>query len=51
MEVFDGHFPGANFLLSGCGFPESNAHSANENLDLEFCRKFTATIALTLSKL
>jgi len=51
MEVFASHFPETNFLLTGCGFIDSNAHSANENLDLEFCRKLTTVIALTLSKL
>ncbi len=51
MEVFDQNFPGTNFLLTGCGFLDCNAHSANENLDLEFCRKLTTVIALLLSKL
>jgi len=44
-------FPDANFLLTGCGFVESNAHAADENLDLEYCRKLTETIAHLLSKL
>ena len=51
MELFSGMYPAANFLLTGVGFPDSNAHSANENLDLEFCRKLTSTIALTLANL
>ena len=51
MEVFDQNFPGTNFLLTGCGFLDCNAHSANENLDLEFCRKLTTVISLLLSKL
>ena len=51
MEVFNQTFPGANFLLTGVGFPESNAHSANENIDLDFCRKLTTVIALTLAGL
>ena len=37
------------------GLPISNhdnsQHAANENLDLEFCRKLITTLALTLSKL
>jgi len=51
MEVFATHFPESNFLLTGVGFVDSNAHAANENLDLEFCEKLTQVIALTLSKL
>lgn len=51
MEMFSTMFPKANFLLTGVGFPDSNAHAANENLDLEFCRKLISTVALTLSKL
>ena len=51
MELFSSMYPNANFLLTGVGFPDSNAHAANENLDLEFCRKLTSTIALTLAKL
>lgn len=51
MEVFSTNFPGTNFLLTGVGFADSNAHSANENIDLEFCEKLTKVIALTLSKL
>ena len=50
MEVFSSEFPNANFLLTGVGFPDSNAHSANENLRLDFCRKLTTTIGLMLSK-
>ena len=51
MEVFDKNFHGTNFLLTGCGFLDCNSHSANENLDLEFCRKLTTVISLLLSKL
>lgn len=51
MEVFSKEFPNAQFLLTGCGFPDSNAHSANENLDIQFCNKLTAVIAVFLSQL
>lgn len=51
MEVFKSNFPESNFLLTGVGFPESNAHSANENLDLEYTRKFTTVLTSLLSKL
>ena len=51
MEVFSQNFPGTNFLLTGCGFLDSNAHSANENLDLDYCRKLTTVVGLLLSKL
>ncbi len=51
MEFFSVMYPKANFLLTGVGFPDSNAHAANENLDLDFCRKLTSTIALTLANL
>ena len=51
MEVFKKHFPESNFLLTGVGFPESNAHSANENLDLDYTRKFTTVISKLLSTL
>ena len=51
MEVFGHKFPEANFLLTGVGFPDSNAHAANENIDLEFTRKLTGVIAVTLAQL
>ena len=51
MEVFSSNFPGANFLLTGVGFIDSNAHAANENLDVEYCEKLTQVIALTLARL
>ena len=51
MEFFSTMYPSANFILTGVGFPDSNAHAANENLVLEFCRKLIAAVALTLSKL
>ncbi len=51
MEFFSTMYPNANFLLTGVGFPDSNAHAANENLDLEFCRKLISTVALTLGYL
>lgn len=44
-------YPNAYFLLTGADFPESNAHAANENLELEYTRKFTTAISLFLSKL
>mmetsp|Transcript_29286 Transcript_29286/g.38997 ORF Transcript_29286/g.38997 Transcript_29286/m.38997 type:complete len:185 (+) Transcript_29286:909-1463(+) len=51
MEIFSNEFPNANFLLTGAANITGNAHCANENLDLEYCRKFITTIALTLSRL
>ncbi len=51
MQFLAESFPGVSFLLTGVGFPDCNAHAANENLDLEFCRKLITTLALTLSKL
>ena len=51
MEVISQLFPSTLFILTGCGLLSSNAHAANESLDLEYCRKFTTTIALILSRL
>ena len=51
MEVFSAEFPNANFLLTGLAFPDSNAHSANENLRLEYCRKLTTCVSVFLSKM
>lgn len=51
MDVFAQAFPGSNFLLTGVGFPDSNAHSANENLRLEYCRKLTTAVSVFLSKM
>jgi len=51
MEVFTKEFPKVNFMLTGCGFADSNAHSANENLDIQFCAKLTSVIALMLSNI
>ena len=45
MNVFAELFPKSKFLVTGVGFPHSNAHSANESLDLEYCRKLTTLIA------
>ena len=50
MEVFSQEFPEANFLLTGVGFADSNAHSANENLRLDYCKKLTTALAVFLSK-
>ena len=49
MSFFSEMFPQVNFLLTGCGFPDCGAHSANEHLVLEYCRKVTEVIALTIS--
>lgn len=51
MTLFSEEFPEANFILTGVLQPTGNAHCADENLDLEYTRKFTNMIALTLSKL
>ncbi|CDW75791.1 peptidase m20 [Stylonychia lemnae] len=51
MEIFSSNFPGTNFLLTGVGFADANAHAANENLDLEFCERLVQVIALTLTRL
>ena len=51
MEIFSQAFPKANYMLTGCCMPTSNEHCANENLDLEYCRKFITTISLTLSRI
>ena len=51
MEIFAAEFPTANFLLTGAATISGNAHCANENLDLEYCKKFITTIALTLSRI
>ena len=34
MDIFTKQFPKANFMLTGACMVSSNAHSANENLDL-----------------
>ena len=51
MEVMSQNFPGCNFILTGVGFLDSNIHSSNENIRLDYCRKFTSLISLMLSKL
>ena len=51
MGLFAQEFPKANFLLTGiCGIT-CNAHAANENIDLELTNKFTAALAIILSKI
>ena len=45
MEVFKTYFPDAQYILTGCAFLDSNAHSADENLNLEYCRKLTTVVA------
>ena len=50
MGIFSNEFPNANFLLTGAATLTGNAHCANENLDLEYCKKFITTIALVLSR-
>jgi acetylornithine deacetylase/succinyl-diaminopimelate desuccinylase-like protein len=51
MQVFQGLFPGAHYILTGCAFLVSNAHTADENLDLEYCRKVTTVIAEMLHRI
>jgi hypothetical protein len=50
MEVMSREFPGVSFLLTGVGFADSAAHSANENLRLGFTSKLCMTVSLALSK-
>ena len=50
MEVFSQHFPKANYILTGVGFPDSNAHAANENLDLAYNEKLVKVIARMLAE-
>ena len=45
INVFAELFPNSNFLLTGVLQIDSNAHAANENLDLEYTRKFTTLIS------
>lgn len=49
MGVFQGHFPDAAYVLTGACLPTGNIHAANENLDLEFTKKFTQVIARFLA--
>ena len=51
MEIFASEFPNANFMLTGCATASGNAHCANENIDLDYCRKFITTVALILSRM
>lgn len=51
MTLFAEAFPKAHYVLSGVDGIENNAHAANENMDLEQCNKFTATMAIILSRL
>lgn len=51
MEVFAQNFPGTNFLLTGVGFGDSNAHSANENIDIEYTERLVQVVALTIAQL
>ena len=51
MEVFQQEFPAAQYILTGVGFPDSNFHAANENLRLDFCKRFIQTLGVMLSKL
>jgi len=51
MDIFTKEFPQASFMLTGACMVSSNAHSANENLDLQYCANLTSVIASTLSKL
>jgi acetylornithine deacetylase/succinyl-diaminopimelate desuccinylase-like protein len=34
MDVFKREFPKSNFMITGCGFSDSNAQGPNENLDI-----------------
>lgn len=51
MGLFAEAFPKAHYILSGVDGIENNAHAANENMDLDQCFKFTATMAIILSRL
>jgi acetylornithine deacetylase/succinyl-diaminopimelate desuccinylase-like protein len=51
MEVFGGMFPASSFMLTGAFSHSSNIHAANENLDLEYCRKLTTFIGEMISLL
>jgi len=49
MEVFQGHFPEARFLLTGVATARSNIHAANESLDLDFNEKFVEVLCRMLA--
>lgn len=51
MGVFGEAFPEANFLLTGAFHPRSNIHCANENLDIDYARKFVAVVSKTIARL
>jgi acetylornithine deacetylase/succinyl-diaminopimelate desuccinylase-like protein len=45
LTLFENHFPGAPFLITGVLGPGSNAHGPDEFLDLLTARRVTATLA------
>ena len=51
MEIFAQEFPNAKYLLTGAATIDGNAHSPNEFLNLEYCKKFITTVGLILSRL
>jgi len=51
MTLFANVFPKTLYLLAGVDGLSNNAHAANEHLNIEQCNKFTAAMALILSRL
>ena len=43
-------YPEANILVTGILGPKNNAHGPNENLDIEYTKKFVCSIAYILTE-
>ncbi|MCI5850682.1 MAG: M20/M25/M40 family metallo-hydrolase [Sutterellaceae bacterium] len=49
IPLFASRFPRAQFAVTGAQGPDSNAHSADESLDLAYAEKFVAAVAVLAS--
>ena len=50
MNMLSDMFPKAKFIVTGVLGPGSNAHSANESLDLDYVKKLTMTMTEFVTK-
>lgn len=50
VQTFNQAYPNADLAVMGVAGPGSSIHGPDENLDLEFCRKFICCIAHMLSE-
>jgi acetylornithine deacetylase/succinyl-diaminopimelate desuccinylase-like protein len=49
VKILTMQYPNSQVIITGCGNTDSNIHGPNENLNLDYCKKFTSCISYLIS--